>query len=195
MSFRLRWQALPGWRVGCRWVVGDCNAAALQFKGADAGIVVGQRSSHRLAPRLAPVEGLAAVDAVGLAVAHESHQMARLKLYDIGMDMTIALRHHDHMPGLALVVRNAESSGVAGQALSRVGAEPVGEDPAAIAQHLNGLAAESALLGEDRLIGPHVLPPSVLFWQRTTAVYCILSLPACRSSCAVYIAHTALSGP
>ena len=92
------------------------------------------------------------MDAVGLAVAHESHQMARLKLYDVGMDMTIALRHHDHMPGLALVVRNAESSGVAGQALSRVGAEPVGEDPAAIAQHLNGLAAEGALLGEDRLI-------------------------------------------
>ena len=88
------------------------------------------------------------MDAVGLAVAHKRHQMPRFQLNDIGMDMAVAAGHHDHAPSLALIVRNAEGGGVAGQTLGRVGAQPVGKDPAAVGQHLNGLAAEGAFLRE-----------------------------------------------
>ena len=93
------------------------------------------------------------MDAVSLAVAHESHQMARFQLHHVGVNVAVGLGHHDHPPGLALVVRDAEGGGVARQAVGRVGADPVGEDPPAVGQHLNGLAAEGALLGEHRLVG------------------------------------------
>ena len=88
------------------------------------------------------------MDAVGLAVAHKGHQMPRFQLDDIGVDVAVAAGHHDHAPSLALIVRDAEGGGVAGQTLGRVGAQPVGKDPAAVGQHLNGLAAEGAFLRE-----------------------------------------------
>ena len=88
------------------------------------------------------------MDAVGFAVAHKGHQMPRLQLDDIGVDVAVAAGHHDHAPSFTLVVRDAEGGGVAGQTLGRVGAQPVGKDPAAVGQHLNGLAAEGAFLRE-----------------------------------------------
>ena len=151
-------QAGPGRLAGVRvggagGVVGDGDAAAGQLGGADAGVVVGQRGGFRLRPGVAPVKGLAAVDAVGLAIAHKGHQMARLQLDDVGVDVAVRLGHHDHPPGLAAVVRDAEGGGVARQTLGRVGAQPVGEDPPAVGQDLDGLAAEGALFGEDGLVG------------------------------------------
>ena len=133
---------------GAGGVIGNGDAAALQLDRADAGVVVGQRGGCGHRPSLAPVKGLAAVDAVGLAVAHKGHQMPRLQLDDIGMDMAVAAGHHDHAPSFTLVVRDTEGGGVAGQTLGRVGAQPVGKDPAAVGQHLNGLAAEGAFLRE-----------------------------------------------
>ena len=130
-------------------VVGDGDAAALQFQRADAGIVVGQRGGRGLRPCVAVVEGFAAVDAPRLAVAHEGHQMSRLQLDNIRVDVAVALGHHDHPPRLALVIRNAERRGVAGKAIDRIGAEPVCEDPAPVGQDLDGLTAEGAFFGED----------------------------------------------
>ena len=74
--------------------------------------------------------------------------MPRLQLNDVGVDVAVAAGHHDHTPGFALIVRDAEGGGVAGKSLGRVGAQPVGKDPAAVGQHLNGLTAEGALFRE-----------------------------------------------
>ena len=113
-------------------VVGDGDAAALQFQRADARIVIGQRRGRGFCPGIAIVERLAAVDTPGLTVAHECHQMPRFQLHNIGVDMAVALGHHDYSPGLALIVRNTERRGVARQTIDRISAKPVGENPAAI---------------------------------------------------------------
>ena len=62
---------------------------------------------------------------------------------------------HIHLPpGFPLVVGDLEGGGVTGEALGGVGAQPVGKNPPAVGQHLDGLAAEGALPGEDGLVGP-----------------------------------------
>ena len=152
-------QARPGRLAGvgiggAGGIVRDGDPSAPELDGADAGIVVGQRGGLGLAPAFAPVKGLAAVDAVSLPVAHKGHQVPRFQLHHVGVHMAVGAGHHHHPPALALVVRDAEGGGVPRQPVRRVGAQPVGKDPPSIAQHLDGLAAEGALLGEHRLIGP-----------------------------------------
>ncbi len=159
---------------GTGGIVGNGDPSALQLQGADAGIVVGQRRSLRLRPGLAPVKGLAAVDPVGLAVPHEGHQMSRLQLDHIGMNMAVALRHHHHMPALSLIIRDAEGGRIPGQAVHGIRAEPVGKDPSAVGQHLNGLPAEGALLRENRGV---VAPGSAAVGALLTAHHgCILHI-------------------
>ena len=134
-------------------VVGDGNASAGQFGGADAGIVVGQRCGNRLAPGIAIVKRFAAVNPVCFPVSHESHQVSRLQLYHIGMYMTVALRHHHQFPGFSLVVGDAESAGIAGQSVGGIRAKPVAKDPASVGKDLNRLAAEGHC-GELHIVFP-----------------------------------------
>ena len=78
--------------------------------------------------------------------------MTVVQLHHGGMNSAIGLGHHDHAPGFALIVGDAEGGGVTGKAVHRVGADPVAVDPAAVFQNLNGLTGEGALLGEDGLV-------------------------------------------
>ena len=79
--------------------------------------------------------------------------MARLQLHYVGVDMAVAFRHHHLAPGFSLIVGDPKGGGIAGETVRGIGADPVGEDPAAVGKHLDRLAAEGSLLRENRFIG------------------------------------------
>ena len=74
--------------------------------------------------------------------------MSRLKLYHIGVHMSVALWHHDHAPCFAAIIGDTEGTWISGESVFGISTDPVGEDPASIRKNLDRLAAESTFFRE-----------------------------------------------